>query len=64
MSESQKFTQICADILLSDRSTLSNIEYTDLCSKYEADSTRMDNLFYAAFGMSAEEVIMECARCV
>ena len=53
----KKFTTLCAFLSEMDRKAYSTINFSDLCLRFDADFCRMDNLMYATFGMSGDDLI-------
>ena len=53
----RKFNQACVCLSDMDSEILNSLDFEDLCQQCKADPKFMNNMFYATFGMSADELI-------
>ena len=54
-----QFYSICAFLCEADDTVLNSITFEDVCSRFHADSAKVDRAFYSAFGMSGDEIIRQ-----
>ena len=53
----RKFNQVCVALSEIDSELLCSLDFENLCQEYQVDPKSMNNMFYATFGMSADELI-------
>ena len=59
----RKFNQACVSLSDMDSENLSSLDFENLCQQCKADPKQMNNMFYATFGMSADELIDQYLHC-
>ena len=57
MKSNKKFETLCSRLLEMDALSLSSVDFRKLCRECGADEREMDNMMYASYGMSGDEVM-------
>ena len=53
----QKFDAVCAFLSDTDWKAYFTMNFADVCRRFDADCTQMNNRLYDVFGMSGDEII-------
>ena len=53
----KKFDTVCAFLYDTDWNAHFTMNFSDVCRRFDADCTQMNNRLYDVFGMSGDEII-------